>query len=77
MRELKTATNNVERKVLVKRINRKKQRKSCVVIDDLPTIDFRGLDNLIATARSNKDVYKRQGHARSGPDACGRAGPED
>ena len=35
-------------------INRKKQLKSCVVIDELPTIYFRGLDNLIATARSNK-----------------------
>ena len=25
-----------------------------VIIDELPTIYFRGLDNLIATARSNK-----------------------
>ena len=39
---------------IVKLINRKKQLKSCVVIDELPTIYFRGLDNLIATARSNK-----------------------
>lgn len=35
---------------IVKLINRKKQLKSCVVIDELPTIYFRGLDNLIATA---------------------------
>ena len=39
---------------IVKLINRKKKLKSCVVIDELPTIYFRGLDNLIATARSNK-----------------------
>ena len=39
---------------IVKLINRKKQLKSCVVIDELPTIYIRGLDNLIATARSNK-----------------------
>ena len=30
------------------------QLKSSVLIDELPTIYFRGLDNLIATARSNK-----------------------
>ena len=28
--------------------------KSSVIIDELPTIYFKGLDNLIATARSNK-----------------------
>ena len=39
---------------IVKRINKKKQLKSSVIIDELPTIYFRGLDNLIATARSNK-----------------------
>ena len=39
---------------IVKLINRKKQLKSCVVIDELPTIYFRVLDNLIAPARSNK-----------------------
>ena len=39
---------------IVKLINKKKQRKSSVMIDELPTIYFRGLDNLIATARSNK-----------------------
>ena len=38
----------------VKLINKKKQLKSSVIIDELPTIYFRGLDNLIATARSNK-----------------------
>lgn len=39
---------------IVKLINKKGQRKSAVLIDELPTIYFRGLDNLIATARSNK-----------------------
>ena len=39
---------------IVKLINKKGQLKSSVVIDELPTIYFRGLDNLIATARSNK-----------------------
>ena len=38
---------------IVKLINKKKQLKSCVIIDELPTIFFKGLDNLIATARSN------------------------
>lgn len=35
-------------------INKKGKLKSSVIIDELPTIYFRGLDNLIATARSNK-----------------------
>ena len=39
---------------IVKLINKKKQLKSSAIIDELPTIYFRGLDNLIATARSNK-----------------------
>ena len=39
---------------IVKLINKKKQLKSSVIIDELPTIYFRGLDNPIATARSNK-----------------------
>lgn len=39
---------------IVKLINKKGQLKSSVVIDELPTIYFKGLDNLIATARSNK-----------------------
>ena len=39
---------------IVKLINKKKQLKSCVIIDELPTIFFKGLDNLIATARRNK-----------------------
>ena len=39
---------------IVKLINKKKQLKSSVIIDELPIIYFRGLDNLIATARSNK-----------------------
>lgn len=50
---------------IVKLINKKKIKnketgeekrtlKSSVIIDELPTIYFRGLDNLIATARSNR-----------------------
>jgi len=39
---------------IVKLINKKGQLKSSEIIDELPTIYFRGLDNLIATARSNK-----------------------
>lgn len=39
---------------IVKLVNKKGQLKSSVIIDELPTIYFRGLDNLIATARSNK-----------------------
>ena len=34
--------------------NKKGQLKSSIIIDELPTIYFRGIDNLIATARSNK-----------------------
>ena len=39
---------------IVKLINKKRQLKCAVIIDELPTIYFRGLDNLIATARSNE-----------------------
>ena len=39
---------------IVKLINKKGQLKSSVISDELPTIYFKGLDNLIATARSNK-----------------------
>ncbi|MGV0844982.1 conjugal transfer protein MobC [Empedobacter falsenii] len=39
---------------IVKLINKKDKLKSSVIIDELPTIYFRGLDNLIATSRSNK-----------------------
>lgn len=39
---------------IVKLINQKGQLKSWVVIDELPTIYFKGLDNLIVTSRSNK-----------------------
>ncbi len=39
---------------IVKLINKKEMLKSGVIIDELPTIYFKGLDNLIATARSNK-----------------------
>lgn len=38
---------------IVKMINKKGKLKCAVIIDELPTIFFRGLDNLIATARSN------------------------
>ena len=39
---------------IVKMINRKGQQKCGVIVDELPTIFFKGLDNLIATARSNR-----------------------
>lgn len=39
---------------IVKIINKKGKLKSGVLIDELPTIYFKGLDQLIATARSNK-----------------------
>jgi hypothetical protein len=39
---------------LLKVINQKNRHKSSLVFDELPTIYFRGLDTLIATARSNR-----------------------
>lgn len=39
---------------IVKLVNKKGLLKSSIIIDELPTIYFRGIDNLIATARSNK-----------------------
>lgn len=39
---------------LIRLINKKGKLKSSLIIDELPTIYIRGLDNLIATARSNK-----------------------
>ena len=45
---------------IVKLINKKGQLKSSVIIDELPTIYFRGLDNLIATAT------KQQGSGSAG-----------
>ncbi len=39
---------------MFKVINRPKRQKCFVMLDELPTIYIRGLDNLIATARSNK-----------------------
>src|SRR5690606_32824015 len=39
---------------IVKLINKKGQLQSSIVIDELHTIYFRGLDNLIATSRSSK-----------------------
>lgn len=39
---------------IVKLINKKGRSKSSVIINELPTIYFRGLDNLIAIARGNK-----------------------
>lgn len=38
---------------IVRLINKKKQLKCSLIIDELPQIFFRGLDNLIASARSN------------------------
>ena len=39
---------------MLKVINKKGQRPSSLIFDELPTIYFRGLDTLIATARSNR-----------------------
>jgi len=39
---------------MLKVMNRKGQHKSSLIFDELPTIYFRGLDTLIATARSNR-----------------------
>ena len=39
---------------IVKLVNKKGQLKSSIIIDEWPAIYFRGVDNLIATARSNK-----------------------
>ena len=39
---------------MLKVINRKGQQPSSLIFDELPTIYFRGLDTLIATARSNR-----------------------
>ena len=39
---------------IVKLVNRKGRLKSSILVDEVPTIYFRGLDTLIATARSNK-----------------------
>jgi YWFCY protein/Type IV secretory system Conjugative DNA transfer len=39
---------------IIKLINKKQKLKCSIIIDELPTIYFKGLDNLIATARSNK-----------------------
>ncbi|MGI4735084.1 MAG: type IV secretory system conjugative DNA transfer family protein [Janthinobacterium lividum] len=39
---------------IVKLVNKKNKLKSSLIIDELPTIYFKGLDKLIATARSNK-----------------------
>ncbi|WP_405208489.1 TraM recognition domain-containing protein [Aquimarina sp. LLG6339-5] len=39
---------------LLKEINTQKRQPCSVIIDELPTMYFMGLDNLIATARSNK-----------------------
>lgn len=39
---------------IVKLVNQKGRLKSSIIVDEVPTIYFRGLDTLIATARSNK-----------------------
>ena len=38
----------------MKLVNKKGRLKSSIIIDELPTVFIKGLDNLIATARSNK-----------------------
>ena len=47
-------TRSVRSERITRLINKKGKLKSSIIIDELPTIYFRGLDNLIATARSNK-----------------------
>lgn len=39
---------------LFKLVNHKHKRKSVILLDELPTIFLKGIDNLIATARSNR-----------------------
>jgi len=39
---------------LIKQVNQKGKRKSSLIFDEFPTIYLTGVDNLIATARSNK-----------------------
>lgn len=39
---------------IIKLVNKKGMLKSSIIIDELPTVFIKGLDNLIATARSNK-----------------------
>ncbi len=39
---------------VIKLVNKKNQLKSSLIFDEFPTIYFNGIDNLIATARSNK-----------------------
>ena len=39
---------------MIRLINKEKQLKCSIIVDELPTIYFMGLDNLIATARSHK-----------------------
>src|SRR5687767_14458098 len=39
---------------MLKQVNRKGQQKSSLVFDEFPTVYVNNIDNLIATARSNK-----------------------
>ena len=39
---------------IVKMVNRKGRLKCSILVDEVPTLYFKGLDTLIATARSNK-----------------------
>lgn len=39
---------------IVKMVNRKGKLKCAIIVDEVPTLYFKGLDTLIATARSNK-----------------------
>lgn len=48
------ATLSLYNSRIVKMINRKGRQKCGVVVDELPTIFFKNLDQLVATARSNR-----------------------
>jgi hypothetical protein len=39
---------------MIRLVNKKNQRKCSLIFDEFPTIYFNGIDNLMATARSNK-----------------------
>ena len=51
---------------IVKLVNKKGRLKSSIIIDELPTVFIKGLDNLIATARSNKVIINTVGNIFSG-----------
>ena len=43
---------------IVKLVNKKGQLKSSIIIDELPTIYFRGIDNLIAVSYTHLGIAK-------------------